>query len=167
MVSVLRRDVDTATIRCAEAGAYARANGLPIAAHVQAALGGWAIAAGGRLDIGLAEIVDHADAIASIRPAYLRPWFLALLADACVRGERYGEALRSIDTAMAVAEETGETWCLAELHRVRAEALAGIDPVEPRIVEELLEARRVAGEQGAIAWLRRVEQSIIDHSVVS
>jgi hypothetical protein len=159
MIAVLRRDVHEAQRRCADGAAHALTNGFPLGGHVQGALGGWAIAAGGDVDRGLSEIVDHADAHGAVRP-YMRPWFLTLHADACVIGERFDEALRSIDSALTIAGTTGESWCGAELHRLRAEARAGIDPADTRIVEDLHEARQIASAHGAIAWLRRAEAGV-------
>jgi hypothetical protein len=162
--AVLRRDAPTADLRCTDGAAHAHANGFPIGAHVQSTLGGWAIAAGGDLDRGISEIVDHMDAVAPVRPAYLQPWFLALHADACLIGDRFDEVLRSADAGLAVAEATGVLWCRAELLRLRAEARAGTDPTDERIATDLHEARRVAGDQGTTAWLRRIDHSLATHA---
>jgi hypothetical protein len=69
--------------------------------------------------------------------------------------------LRSIETGLSIAETTGETWCAAELLRLRAVARAGHDAADPRVEADLGHARRVAHEQGAVAWLRAIDQAVV------
>jgi DNA-binding SARP family transcriptional activator len=160
-VAVLRRDVANAKTRCAEGAALATSIGHPVGAHLQSLLGGWADVAAGDTEAGLSAIVDHTDAVRAVRPNYLMPWFLALHADACVTAARFDEALRSIDRALSVVATTGESWCRPELLRLRAIARGADVGADSRVITDLDEARRLAHEQGAVAWIRRLDATSV------
>jgi hypothetical protein len=72
-----------------------------------------------------------------------------------------GEGLRSIDDALEHAERAGETWCMAELLRIKAglmlreNAPSAMAAVE-RLLEQSLESAR---QQGALAWELRTSIS--------
>ncbi len=94
---------------------------------------GWAAVNEGEIDRGI-ELLRAG--VAAWRKAGARLWlplFLALEAEAYAKGGRSDAALEAIERAIAVSEETGERWCLAEILRIKAGLLAGIDRKGDRV----------------------------------
>jgi predicted ATPase len=78
------------------------------------------------------------------------PLFRALLAELEAQGNDADGALRRIDEALALANETGEHWSHAPLHRIRGEILLKREPANPAPAEEaFLAAISVAQAQKA------------------
>jgi predicted ATPase len=78
------------------------------------------------------------------------PLFQARLAELEAQGNDAGGALRRIDEALALANETGEHWTDALLHRIRGEILLKRDPVNAAPAEEaFLAAIAIAQAQKA------------------
>jgi predicted ATPase len=78
------------------------------------------------------------------------PLFQGLLAELEAEGDDADGALRRIDEALALANETGERWTNALLHRIRGEILLKRDPGNPAPAEEaFLAALAVAQTQKA------------------
>jgi predicted ATPase len=64
---------------------------------------------------------------AAMGSAGMQTYFLMLFADAQLRLARPDEALSAIKEGLARAEATGEHFCSAELHRLRAHACLALD----------------------------------------
>jgi predicted ATPase len=64
------------------------------------------------------------------------PLFQGLIAELEAEGDDADGALRRIDEALALANETGERWTDALLHRIRGEILLKRDPANPSPAEE-------------------------------
>lgn len=88
----------------------------------------------------------------------LRPLFLALLADAWLAQDEAVQALRCAEAGLAEAA-TGEHCWDAELHRLRAEALARCGERGPA-VESARRAVAAAQQMEARGWTERVESSL-------
>jgi len=84
-----------------------------------AVLLGWATAAGGESEPGIAQIREGLAAWQSTGTGMRRPYFLALLADALLRTDRFEEGLNVIAEAEALVERSGETRWHAETVRLR------------------------------------------------
>jgi class 3 adenylate cyclase/predicted ATPase len=84
---------------------------------------GWATAAGGDLEQGIA-LMEQGLALVSAVRRLTRPYMLAILANAKADFDRPGEALELLKDALASAEVSGERWWQAELHRLRGRLLA-------------------------------------------
>jgi predicted ATPase len=79
----------------------------------------------------------------------MAPLYQALLAEFDAESSRLAEALEEIDTAIALADETGERWTESMLHRVRGEILLKRDPADLAPAEgAFLTAIAVAKQQG-------------------
>jgi predicted ATPase len=89
-----------------------------------AVLLGWATAAGGESEPGIAQIREGLAAWQSTGTGMRRPYFLALLADALLRADRFEEGLNVIAEAEALVERSGETRWQAETVRLKS-ALMG------------------------------------------
>jgi adenylate cyclase len=109
------------------------------------ALRGWAIAAEGRPDEGIADLHQAVAGWTAAGVGGLRPYFLTLLADAYAKAGERSQALATVAEALTITDRTGEGYMRAELHRLQGELLE--DPVE---AEACLErAIDVARTQGA------------------
>jgi predicted ATPase len=99
-----------------------------------AVLLGWATAAGGQSEPGIAQIREGLAAWQSTGTGMRRPYFLALLADALLRADRTEEGLNVIAEAEALIERSGETRWQAETVRLKGvlmeRAGAAIEDIE-------------------------------------
>ena len=88
--------------------------------------------------------------------------FQSVEASALSQLGRHGEAIRLIDEAVEHCAESGERWCLAELHRIRAEiVLRQATPDARRLaMKDLMLAKAAADQDGAVAWKRRIDTNI-------
>ena len=87
------------------------------------------------------NFLDRRSAMGSV---YLHTYFLMLLADAWLRLGRPDEAQAAIKEGLAHAEATGEHFCTAELHRLRARACLALDARDARVAEAALDAALAA-----------------------
>jgi predicted ATPase len=119
-------------------------------------LDGWAVACQGKVDEGI-EKLDAG--LAAWRKTGARLWlpiFLALKAEAHAKLGRSDTALNIIEEALAISDETGERWAVAEVMRVKAGLLqaterAAADEIENLLIKSLETARR----QQALSWQLR------------
>jgi predicted ATPase len=79
--------------------------------------------------------------------------FLALEAEAHAKAGRSEVALQAIEQALAVSDETGERWAIAEVLRIKADLLLAHDPSRADEVENLLiKSLDIARRQQALCW---------------
>jgi predicted ATPase len=84
-------------------------------------LRGWALAEQGEPAAGIVSIHQGLDDFSATGTALIRPYNLALLAEALGRRGRVGDGLAVVAEALAIAQGTGERWYEAELYRLQAE----------------------------------------------
>jgi predicted ATPase len=84
---------------------------------------GWAQAAQGDLEAGAVAVQESLATLRATGFDVRRSYYLALLADICRRSGRPEAGQSAIAEAFAFAEESGERWWEAELHRLRGELL--------------------------------------------
>jgi predicted ATPase len=78
------------------------------------------------------------------------PWIYGLLAELESAARGPDSALAHIETGLAIAEETGEHWNDAFMHRLRGNILLKRDPADPSSAEEAFRTSiAIAKEQGA------------------
>jgi predicted ATPase len=81
------------------------------------------------------------------------PLFQGLLAELEAKGNDADGALHRIDEALALANDTGERWTDAMVHRIRGEMLLKRDPAHPAPAEEAYQtAIAIAKQQGARSY---------------
>src|SRR6516162_4230211 len=90
------------------------------------------------------------------------PIFLALKAEAHAKVGRSDTALNVIEEALAISDETGERWAVAEVLRVKAGLLqasgrAAADEIENLLIKSLETARR----QHALSWQLRTACDLV------
>ena len=90
-----------------------------------------------------------------------RSYYLALLADVCGRAGRLEAAQSAIAEALAFAEESGERWWEADLHRLKGELLLA-QSAENRAEAEACfhRALEIARQQSAKAFELRAATSL-------
>ena len=161
LVAMMQGDV-VSTRRCCEEGiSIANAGGFGMEfVPFMTAHTGWVEAVSGDFDTGVAEIVAGASAVRASGATMWQHVFAVLLADAHVTNGRFVEGLAQVEAGLAELRSTGARWFEAELHRLRGEALAGIDSSDPQAVEEFARAIAIADRQGAAVLKRRAEASL-------
>lgn len=87
------------------------------------------------------------------------PYFISTLADALVKDGRIGEAMTTIDAALARSHAQDEAWCLPELLRIKARVLAARNRTDE--AEEMLSRSiMLASESGALSWRLRAANDL-------
>jgi predicted ATPase len=120
----LHRREARATAEQAEALiAMAREHEFPRWGAVGAILHGWACAEQGQTVEGIAQIRQGALVWRSQGQELTRPHHLALLAHAHSHIGEVAEGLHALTEAFALMESTEESWCEAELYRLKGELL--------------------------------------------
>jgi class 3 adenylate cyclase/predicted ATPase len=85
-------------------------------------LRGWARAQQGEFEKGIAEIQEGLDKARAAGASLFESYTLGLLADACIKNERYGQAFDFLDQAqLRLGEENSERFYAAEIYRLLGE----------------------------------------------
>jgi predicted ATPase/class 3 adenylate cyclase len=122
---------------------------------------GWAVATGGELEAGIAEMHRGLAALQAAGGQLNVPYYLGLLAGAYTRAAQAPKALQLLAEALARVEETEECWYEAELHRLRAKALLGTGLTEANEAEaSFRQAIDVARVQGVKFWEIRASTNL-------
>jgi predicted ATPase len=82
---------------------------------------GWALVEQGRIGEGIAQICQGMIASQATGAELLRPFFLALLAEAYGKAGQVEEGLTTLAEALTVVDQTGERFYEAELYRIKGE----------------------------------------------
>ena len=159
LLAGLRRDLPAARARATEALGLADRWNYPAPGRYSAVVLGWVEALEGDPGAAIRDLRRLLDQIEADGVQHLVSWGRGLLAEAHLRDDRPGEALRLLDDALARVERTGERLYESELHRLRALSLLAVAP--PRSEQARGALRRavdVAREQGsALLEQRAVE----------
>jgi predicted ATPase len=122
---------------------------------------GWALAAQGQHEEGVAQIRQGLDAYRSTGAELGWPLFLALLAEAYRPVEQREEGLVALAEALTTAQRTGERWYEAELYRLRGESLWMASVADHAQAEACFcQALEVSRWQQAKAWELRAAMSL-------
>jgi class 3 adenylate cyclase/predicted ATPase len=116
-------------------------------------LSGWAATCQGDVEAGVEAINRGLGAWRETGARLWLPMFLALEAEAHAKAGRSDVALQAIEHALAVSDETGERWAVAEVLRTKAGLLLAHDPTKADEVENLLiKSLEIARRQQALCW---------------
>lgn len=152
-------DVASTRAVAAEALAYATEQELRVWIGWAAMLEGWARVRQGETESGTAQMRQGLVDWGSTGSRLGKTYFLMLLADGLRLGGRPHEALDVLNEAMRMARETGEGFCLSEVHRFRGELLLAAGDVAG--AEETIRlALKLASEQGAVALESRALRAL-------
>ncbi len=126
-------------------------------------LRGWAIAKQGEFDKGIAEIHKSLEKQRAIGSLFHESYTLGLLADACIKNERYGQALEFLDQAqLRLDEEDSERFYAAEIYRLLGEAYLRSHQDPDQAEHFFCEGLKVAREQKAKSIELKLCMSIYD-----
>ena len=151
---------DQAVLECSdEALALAAQHGIHLYDGGTRVLRGWAWAAQGHTENGLAEMGAALARAKATGARLLGPFLLGLLADALQRAGRHDEALGAVNEGLTDVEARGERFWEAELHRMHGVLAAGANP-DGVAETSLRRAVEVAASQGSTVLHARAVDSL-------
>jgi predicted ATPase len=149
-LEVLRGDADEALRDATRVIELSREHGIANFLALGMPYFGWARARLDDRETGGERFREAIAAIAASGTKYWVPFFQGLLAEVEAERQEVEQALTRIDEALALAQQTGEHWTDAFLHRLRGEILLKRDPANPAPAEDaLLTAIAIAQQQKA------------------
>ena len=83
-------------------------------------LDGWAAVCAGQLDRGMEVLREGVVGWQKVGARLWMPMFLILEAETYVKAGRDEAALQAIEQALAICEDNGERWAMAEVLRIKA-----------------------------------------------
>jgi predicted ATPase len=115
-------------VRCTQERAEAAISlameqGFPLWVAVGAVLRGWTLAQQGKGQEGVEQMHQGLRAHRGTGAELLRPYFLALLAEAYGLIGQPETGLTGLAEALTLVDKTGEQWCESELHRLKGALL--------------------------------------------
>jgi predicted ATPase len=119
----LRREGQVAQEQAGIAMRLATAQGFTQWLAFGTILQGWALAEEGQEEEGIAQMSQGLAAYQATGAELWRPYFLALLAEACGKVDRVQDGRHVLAEALAIVVKNGERSCEAELHRLKGELL--------------------------------------------
>ena len=126
-------------------------------------LSGWAIAQQGEFEKGIAEILSGLEKERATDALLLELYTLGLLADACMKNERYGQALEFLERArLRLDEESSERFYAAEIYRLLGETYMRSRRDPDQAERFLCKGLEVAREQKAKSLELKVCMSMHD-----
>jgi class 3 adenylate cyclase/predicted ATPase len=124
-------------------------------------LRGWAIAEQGRHEEGIAQIREGLVAARGTGAELGRPYFLTLLAEACMETGRFGEGESALTEALVATDEREERFYEAETHRLKGELLLAQDASNAADAQRCFErAIEIARKQSAKSLELRATTSL-------
>ena len=114
-----RREPEAARAHAEAAVALSVEHGFPLREAQGTIIGGWALAALGEKEEGIARIRRGLGAFQATGAALNRTYYLALLAETYAESGRPDEGVAVLGEAFAIVEGGGESWWEAELYRLR------------------------------------------------
>jgi predicted ATPase len=143
-----RREPDATLARAQEAKAISEQWGIARQLAWGSVHEGWALAAKGQPEEGIALIEEGVAGWRAIGGLNNFPHFLVLLADACRQADHPERALAVLEEADDLVERTGHYTYAAEVHRQRGEVLRTLSPQSKEQAEaSFLKAIEVARHQ--------------------
>jgi hypothetical protein len=160
VVATMRRDIDAIRRRSEDGIAHIMDSGQGVVflAHLTANLA-WVDAVSGTDPPQQARVAAVSRALTVSDTKSWQHAASGFLADALLANGLFDEALASADAGLAHVDATGARWHLAELHRLRGEALAATHQL-PAAIEAFRSAIDIAGAQGARDLAQRAAASL-------
>jgi predicted ATPase len=124
---------------------------------------GWALAHLGRVEEGLAEMVQGIESSRAIMGHVAAPQFSAHMAEVLLLDGQVDEAAACLEGAINLMDANGDTYFAAELHRLTGRCLAASGE-EPSALKHLRTALEVAKSQGAKLFELRAALALAEHN---
>jgi len=163
VIHQLRREVPAAQARADAVIALSTEHGFPYWRALATVIHGWALAVQGRGEEGIAQMQQGLADWRATGAEFIRPYYLALLAEGYARLGQTAEGLGALTEALALVQRTGERMYEAELHRLTGECLLAQEGTRQKAEEAeacLQQALAVARAQGAKSWELRAAVSL-------
>ncbi|MGB8575453.1 MAG: hypothetical protein WCD56_02670, partial [Pseudolabrys sp.] len=126
-------------------------------------LRGWAIAQQGEFEKGIAEIQEGLERERATGALLYETYALGLLADACIKSERYGQAFEFLRQAqLRLDEENSERFYAAEIYRLLGETYLRSNQNLDQAEHYFSKGLKVAREQEAKSLKLKLCVSIYD-----
>lgn len=142
----MRRDAETAVRFAQESIRLGQRYGQPFCGGMASVFLGWALCECGEQEHGLAQLRAGTTAWRAMGNWHFTPFLLALQAEAALKARRLELGQSTVVDALAMAAGGGDTYWLAELHRLHGELLwaegRDDDAVAACFMEALTTARR-------------------------
>jgi predicted ATPase len=162
LFAILRNDAEAARGAAERLIAVAQEHGAKLFLLVARVYAGWARASLDRSSAGQSEFQEALADYTAEGNKWLLPFYLGILA--AIQGETQGEGERAaarIYEALALAQQTGEHWTDALLHRIRGEILLKLNPANTAPAEDaFLTAITIAQKQKAKSFELRAALSL-------
>ena len=161
LLPMFRRDAQATHAQAKAAMEFSTAQGLPFRVAQCMINHGWALAALGNAEEGLAQLRQGLEAWRATGAAISWPYWLNLLADTYAKMAHAGEGLAVLAEALACVDNTGERYAEAELHRLHGELLLQQTPPDALQAERCFRrALAIARRQEAKSWELRAATSL-------
>jgi predicted ATPase/class 3 adenylate cyclase len=158
VVRQYRSDASATRALVDEALALSEAHGLAFIGAMASILKGWTLAQEGDLAEGIAQMRRGLAAQLATGAELARPYWLCLIAEACLESGAALEGLALLDEAEAAVQQTNERYWESEIHRLRGQLLlAASDPAAPAVVRSAEECYRRALEVARRQGTRSLE----------
>lgn len=147
---------DAAAVRelAGEASEICRKFGFIYYLAIADILAGWATAMLGNAAPAVAQMRVGLDVLKSLGAELRLPFYVSLLAEACERAGRRGDALANVATGIAFLNKNAEAWGAPELHRIHGDLLLrGGNPKQASA--SYIRAMDLSREMGALRFERR------------
>ena len=126
-------------------------------------LRGWAIAQQGAFEEGITEIREGLERERDTGALLFESYSLGLLAEACIKNKRYGQALNFLEQAhLRLGEENSERYYAAEIYRLLGETYVGCNQDLDQAEHYFSEGLKIAREQKAKSFELRLLLSVCD-----
>jgi len=154
--AVVEREADAAIALCEE-------HGFVHYLAMALILRGWASAQQGEFDKGIAEIQDGLEKVRTTGALLFESYALGLLADVCIKNERYEQAFSFLDQAkLRLDQENSERFYAAEIYRLLGETYLRSRRDLDQAERYLCKGLKVAREQKAKSLELKLCMSIYD-----
>jgi predicted ATPase len=124
-------------------------------------LQGWVRTVQGEVEEGIMQLSQGLAAFHATGIENVRPYYLALLAEAQGKAGRVEEGLSTLTTALTLVDQTGERFYAAELYRLQGELLLQRAVPDTQQAEACVyQALHIARQQQARSWELRAAMSL-------
>jgi predicted ATPase len=161
MFHQFRREMRAAQERAEAAISLAKDQGFPLWMAIGAILYGWALAHQGQAKEGIEQITQSLMTYRATGSELLRPYFLALLAEAHGTIGEPEAGLTVLTEALTLVDTTGERWYESETYHLKGELLLQQSSGNQAEVEHCFQqAITIAQSQQAKSWELRAATSL-------
>ena len=123
MLHVFRQESKEALALAQEAGGVCGRYDFAYYLSMAEIVAGWSRVMQGDAGPGLSQLRHGFDALRATGAELRLPFYHALLAEACARAGKLGEALASISSGLAFQSKNGEVWAAPYLHQIHGDLL--------------------------------------------